>query len=711
MNVKTTLILLVLLAIVGAYFFFVERGATTAYEREQASAQRSGQVGQPLFEAFDPAAVDQITLQQNGAAAVLRKSGDEWTQAEPVHFPLNNLQIRQLLSAARTLRYLERFVPGEDGVPTLEQAGLAPPRATITFGQGDDAYTIHLGRTSVGQHGYAQLVGDRNAYVVTTGLHEAVLEGGISAWRQRTLAGPSADAAQRILLQSPNAQIALIKHDGRWYLNDQHTERASADEVVGLINALNAVSIQDFVADQPADPAVFGLEAPTLVVQVMAAGVDGEPSQPRVLRVGAPADLESQNYFATWSTAEEPSPVVFTIAGSAVQSLTKSENELRDPRVVLSSPHEVQALHVRRPNLDDLHLIRDADAGFTWGGEAPPPYRVDFNDANRLVQSITKLQAQDYVDGFQAAGEPAAQLTLTLPAGATERVRLYPPEQGEGYLAVRNDETVAHRVAAEDVATLFEPRLALRDRELLHLPADQISQLTLQRSDGATFTLVRGEGAGWQLQSGEPVDESSVSTLINALAPLRVEQWLAEPVTPGDGWATLQIQTAAGETHQLHVDPQTRQGVMASLDTAFVLPAPVVATLEGELRKRTILSLPLEQIEAVTLTSGENTLTITRGSNGQYVDDQGAVLEQSAAGALFDTLAGLQVQRHVAPPAQAHPIERTLTIQTRDGETRQIDLFVGQAPQLARLGEIWFTLSSETAGKLGMDVEVLRQAR
>lgn len=713
MNFKTTLALLALLALVACYFIFVERDAQTSYERQRLAAEASDVEGTPLLdEDLDAEQVEQLTIERDGRTVVLKKSGEEWTQVRPVRFALNSWTTQSVVDAALGLRYLERFQPGEDGAPTLADLGLESPRVTVTLGSGDDAPTLHLGKRSLAGHGYLTRPGDDHVYVVNDDLHDQLLDAKVEAWRKKTLASPSADRAQRVTIARPSGEVTLVKQDGRWFLDEAGMERASASAVSELLSAVSTMRIEEFVADAPQDPGLFGLDSPRIVFTVQAPELAAEPAatqpaepaaQTYTLRIGGPADLKNEAYFATWSTGDEPSPVVFTVPGPSVEKLTQPVDELREPRLLTADAQEVRELRVTRPDEPDLHLVRDTDRGFTFG-DSDPGYGVDYDAATDFIANLTATEATGYRANFTPSGEPIAVAELTLRgAGLTETLRVYPAEAGEGYLAVRGDEPVAYRVAADELAPLFAGRLALRDKELLHLPAGQIAQLTLERADGATFTFVRDAAATqpaaghWSLQGEATMEQAALEGLLNALAPLRVERWLAETVELPGSWATLTIEPVEGSPRVLRVDPETGRAVMSDVETGFVLPQAFVDRLRAEYRDRTVLPLSLEAIESVTLGTGEQAVTLRRDADQRYVAEGDATVDQAAAGALFDTLAGLRVERYVTPPAEgAATVQRTLTIAGKGGQSFTLELVQAGDQTLGRLGEQWFTVDDET---------------
>ncbi|HEX7011001.1 MAG TPA: DUF4340 domain-containing protein, partial [Phycisphaeraceae bacterium] len=463
---------------------------------------------------------------------------------------------------------------------------------------------------------------------------------------------------------------------------------------------------EDSLQDQQAE----GQGADSSAATQPAATQPAQPVERYTLRIGSPTDLKEEQFFATWSVGDEVSPVIFTISKSKVESLRKSVDDLRDPRMITSEPAEVQELLAVRQGLPDLHLIRSPQQGGIIFGGNGPGYDVDYSAATDLIDSLAKVEAVGYVPNFKPQGEPAVKLSLTLRGtGLTERVSIYPADDGSEYLTLRESESVAYRVPADAIKPLLEPLIVLRDKTVLDLKPDQITSVTLQRDDGARFVFTRSappatqpastqdqQAGEWKLTGFDAFEEQAFKDLLTALTPLRAERWLTESAELPASAVELTVEVADASPRVLRVDAATRRARIDGVDAAFEIPASLLDKLTTEYRPRTLLPLTLDQVREVVLEEGGQTLTVRRDESDRYVNDAGDEVDQETAGKLFDTLAGLQAQRFITLSADAAPqTTRRITVKTRDGQTSyQLELLEAQGlERAAHLSDKTFSLS------------------
>ncbi len=462
------------------------------------------------------------------------------------------------------------------------------------------------------------------------------------------------------------------------------------------------------------------------------------------LRIGA-AELGGDEHYATWSVGSEPSNVVFTVGKSLLERLTGPLGDLRDPRIVTSEVSDVKELTIERPDAPPLHVQRSESQGYAFG-EPSPGFAADYDAVRSLIETVTTAEATGYTTELPD-DEPAARVTLVKRgSGLTESVSIWrdaePTRTSDAdgssddaaedevsgteadsprYVVVRQGETVGYLVSADELSVVFEPAAMLRDRSILDLAELDATRLTLVRDDGARFTFeqrtepvdesdgeptetsetAEASAERWVLADAEAVEREAIDALIEALSPLRVASWSADPVEPGDGAIVLEVEPAEGASPRaLRVNPQTRQGRISGIEQGFVLPAEALEALTAEFCDRLVLPFGIDEMSTVTVEEGVRTLAIYRDATDRYVSETGDPIRQSAAGSLFDTLAGLEVERYEAdapsPDAEPEPeIDRTLRITTSAGAEHTIRLSADTDARLVWIDGRAATLSAE----------------
>jgi Domain of unknown function (DUF4340) len=720
MNYKTTLALLLMLALVGGYYYVFERDQISGYEaRQQQQADLSEKdPGTPVFddENLTVSAIDRIDITRSGQTASMVKEEGQWLQTKPVRFALESYAPSAIAENFVRLRYLQRYQAGDPDAPTTEQMGLDEPRAVVTVLAGEKSWTLKLGKLSVGRRGYVQIDGDDSIYAVDSALHGAVLDENITQWRSKSLNVPQASGVERIGLIQSDGEIGLNRIDGRWRIQSSGdgVQRASDEAVAGFVSAIDRLWISDFTEDNPQTLRLYGLDEPYLQVTLQTPPMDADAGQDappvtHTLTIGN-ATLQGADRYATWTTHGEPAGVVFTVNAASAEGLTRSIDELRDPRAIVASQRDIRELVVQQNGDTTLHLLRDPQAGYRFGG-TDPGYGVDFSTANALTESLCALESTRFTTGLTELGEPIASVRLQLATGDNERsFSVY--GSGEDRVIVTEGESVGYLVPANDLKNLLGATLGLRDRTLLELPADKIASIRLRRGSEANYEFQRtADDPGWELVGSERFESETLDALLRSLYPLRVERWLDTPASADNKPIELTIEPVVGDTYVLRADGSGKAAALDGLDAGFYLSDGFVDLLNAEYLDRTVLALTGEQISSVTIADAETRVTITREGQ-RFVSEDGEPIDQVIAAGVFDALAGLRAERYVGPlDLQPEDIDFTVELTAWDDYPRApaVLRFVGMQghqttvalDELPVTGPMrWFTLNPETMGRL-----------
>jgi hypothetical protein len=732
MNFKTTLALVLLLSVVGGYFYFVEYGNISQYEahEQQLTIDTTRAVGEPVFNDATLTAdlIDRIQISRGGRDIMVENEEGQWYQTQPVRFALDSIAPASVALQFTELRYIQKIdlAPGSPGSPDAADApssklmGLDKPRAVVTVWVGDKSWTLKLGRQGVDNHGYVQVQGEETAYVVDPALHGAVLDQQINDWRSKSLDIPSASTIEHIVLQQDGPAIGLTKSDGRWRVDGEGLQRASEEAINDLIAAAGRLSINGFTADNPDSLALYGLDNPylSLILRppplISPADDTGTQTYPvtRRLILGR-IDLQGQYRYAAWTRDDEPTLVVFTVSISNADALARTADELRDPRVIVAESQDVRDLAVQQAGVASLHLIRDPQTGYRFG-DPQPGYEVDYSTAHTLIQQLCDLTTTRYTAELSELGAPIAQVQLGVATGSG-KVNFSVYDSGDDRIIVNQGEGVGYVVGADELDRLLGPTLGLRKRMVLDLMRDSIIRVAITRPDGVTYEFTPGvDDAGWILAGHEQFEDEAFDTLLGSLSPLRALEWLADPITPKSeriDWIEVTIEISDESPKTLSINPTNGSAVLSGNDSAFVLPQLTIDRFNAEYRDRTVIAVPIENINSVKLTSVSTGITVSREGQ-RFVSDRGEVDQAMAAG-VFDALAGLRVQRYVAPlNLRPQDIDFSIEMTSVDGEIWTLNLVNSEdEPTTATLtapGDVsdgdaqvlWFTLDRSVADRL-----------
>ncbi len=509
MNFRTTLLILVLLILAAAAVVYLQQPSDTP---PRATSERAAGRGEPVFAAspaFTADAVTHVTVAYpSGRSATAALQEGTWWQTSPTRFELLPNHVRGIIEATVNLHWVERFAPSPPDAPpspdplppSLEQVNLTPPRAVLTIAYTDHAgsereHVIRLGR-AIGGRAYAQVDDDRRVHVVSADLVNHLLPEKLAApllseWRIRTLDGPDAAAARRMLLRNGRQLTELIRAEGKWSFAAPYADRADPQAVSRLLGQLSSIHISQFIADDPLDAAVYGLTEPAieLVVETAVpsttqwdADADGGNADGRgadatqagaatpaltvrqsTLRIGGPVDLEQTAFYAAYQDHHHDGRGVFTLSAATVESLRLSADDLRDPRLTPLAAADVVAIRIQRAGEPDLALEREPDG---WRLTDQPDTSLSDAAVARLLAAITDTRAVGFLAPDALGPEPVTHITLTA-VGQDQPEQLHvhaiadrgdnETELGRRKLVVRDPERLGRVVEAAALDPLFAP--------------------------------------------------------------------------------------------------------------------------------------------------------------------------------------------------------------------------------------------------------------
>lgn len=231
MNFKTTLFLLVLLVAVGV-FYYVTREAPSSYEVQLAEKSEQANAGSMMFANNELSSefVARVEIERGDKRLVFSKENGEWFQIKPIHVPLQTWLVRDLIKNVMTLSYRERFVAGNNGMPTLENIHLAPkPVATVRLfkvnAPDKPIVTVGFGRTTTVADSKNMTVGDLLVYAnqpessdssaevvyVTSGhVLTSIISRDDDGWRQKTMKTPPAKELNHIKFDDGIAKDTVV---------------------------------------------------------------------------------------------------------------------------------------------------------------------------------------------------------------------------------------------------------------------------------------------------------------------------------------------------------------------------------------------------------------------------------------------------------------------------------------------------------------------
>ena len=340
--------------------------------------------------------------------------------------------------------------------------------------------------------------------------------GGLTWWSNKSQADKAktpADTATK-LLTIPDDQFQEIKikkvtdelldlkrENGKWRMTSPKPMPADQDAAGAMVSALANLNADKVVEDKAADLKPYGLDTPTLDVQIIRK--DGKTDH---LLIGEDTLNGSGAYAKLANDAK-----VVTVGSTTKTSLDKRPDDLRDKRLLTFDSDKLSRVELAAKG----PAVEFGKNGQNeWQIVKPRPLRADGSAVDGLVSKLKDakmdLSEADAGKKFPAATK-VATVTVT-DAGGTQTLEVHRDKDKNVFAKSSALEGVYK--TNSDLADALEKGVDdFRNKKVFDFGFSDPSQVTVQ---GKVYTKA---GDKW-MANGKPMDNSSVQNLIDKLRDL-----------------------------------------------------------------------------------------------------------------------------------------------------------------------------------------------
>jgi hypothetical protein len=440
MKPRTLLLLLAVVAALGAFIWFYERKLPSSDERVELAkkvvpVKKDDIQGVTLETGSGKVALERIEDKDSkdkkdqkdkkdkkdgndgaGADEAQGQPAGSWTLTQPMQARADAFAVDGLLDAltslqkSRTLEKVDRAA-----------VGLDKPRATVRLKSAAGETVLRLGAEVPTGGELIASVGDDVYVVADTILTQVDREPG--SWRDRQLFRASRDAISRLTLTGPpGGPVVLAQKGGAFQLERPLADRADREVTDDLYADLSGLTAEKFIDEKALTPAALGLQPPRAVVDV--AFGKGEPMR---IEIGGPVDAAA---VAPSAPGQPPAAVYARIGSQLFETRTRlATTAVRPPAdwrargLSALEVYQVESATVR----DDKGSLRLTRAGTDWkrGDQT-----ISYVPVSDFLFAVTGAKADRLLTAAEAAALGAARPALTVDLqpkdGAKETLTLYP---------------------------------------------------------------------------------------------------------------------------------------------------------------------------------------------------------------------------------------------------------------------------------------------
>jgi Domain of unknown function (DUF4340) len=435
-GLKSTLFLIVVLAGLGAYIYFVDSKTPAS------TVGPGGIASETKDKAFTVEAdkIEEVRVTADKQTSVLKKVNGTWQLVEPVKSDADQTEASAL---ANTLAGLEVNRVVEENAADLSGYGLADPRFKVAFKAADGAGgELYIGEKTATQNDlYAVKAGEKRVFLVPA-FNETSLNKKPFDLRDKRILTVKRDDIDAVDITGA-ADVQLARTGTEWNVKRPMQARGDYSAIEGLITRITTANMTKMV-EQPegggsATPEVlakYGLDKPAITVTV------GAGSAKAAVAFGK--EEEGAVYARDLSR-----PMVFAVDPSLVTDLKKAADEYRNKNLFEFRPFNLARLRIVRGS-DTYEFQKIGASGANqadkWqrtinGGAAAD---VDTAKMDDLLSKLSNLR----FESFGATARPQLELVVSTShdEGNFERVRI--GKAGSDVVATRDGEAVAGRVDA-----------------------------------------------------------------------------------------------------------------------------------------------------------------------------------------------------------------------------------------------------------------------
>jgi hypothetical protein len=761
MNFKTTIFLLVVFAVVAAGLFYAQFEGTQPTDTEDETNTDDAQY--VISDRPDQNDIVRVQIERPGeptlvferdaGAADVPAAQPNWRIVDPLKAEAEGFQVRNVVTTLVGLQVRSSFTPGAEKQPTLAEAGLEPPKATVTLtDKADKAYVVQIGDKVVMSTDTYVKSGDADEVcIVERDLARPILDRELAEFRAKTLATLRPNDVTKLEITHDGQQYVLQRGaDRQWRFTAPMTAQAEGEKVRGLISRISGLRVKEFVVDEADSLAPYGLDNPYLALtatieQQVAAPTstdptETQPAEPQMVAVtetkriaiGTFAGLKQEERYVHTGDARW----VATVPAANVDGLVPDLKELRDAQVTRLPANQAQKIEITVG--DETAALEKADGQWRGTGDLA---ELETSAVQDLLAAFSELSAIDYVaepedPATYGLASPRATIAVTSAAGDTVTVHVgAETASGRNAYVQRAGEASVSVVPAAQAQRLAIDLLALRSREVFKFDVSRLERIEVQRADRG-YVLQKTDGA-WTLEepANVPMDAQHARQLANDLSRLRARQVVSNnlaayglnqplaaivftlappaPADPNDAPA------AEPTVFSLRVAYRDGQAYAAAGREPYVfeIDGTVYNVIVGEFIERRLFDFGADAVQKVAIQHYEDKLVLVRNEDTWQIEgDRFVALAQELVGQYMQRLANLRVRDYLAyhngnlaAEGLDDPIA-TITITKADGETLTMPMVpevLNTCPRKAAIAE-WkrvFRLTDEDCSALLMRLE------
>ncbi|MEE9557869.1 MAG: DUF4340 domain-containing protein, partial [Candidatus Brocadiales bacterium] len=473
MRLRTTILLLCVVAVLGLYIQF--------YEKKQLSTDEWNRLAKKVFVEFKPEMVKKLEIDRADTQLVLERVDlRHWAMKKPLELKADASEVDSILAELEFLTKIGTVETEKGKALNLADYGLEKPKITASYWTGSaDKHTFYVGeKRSGGNDVYMRLDGSEEVYMVSGALLEK-LSKTLNDLRSKDVLDIDPNAIDRVVLTYGSGEIIECAKSGAdWRVVRPVADKGDNEKIIQLIYNLNALVVnkENFITDDPKNIPAFGLENPQIIVTAYQKGA----AQSVLL-----GHMRDDKVYAK----RQDGNAVFFLKEMTVGLFKKSPNEFRAKKITGA----LDPLYVTNAEIKTKDQTIKIEKTVQYDYMITEPVRVlaDRDAFKGFLDVIKQLEIQNFVDDdpkdLSAYGldAPAAEITISIKDKDPVKIQVGNKDKRGALCYVRRtgEKPVFSVKAGDFYDAATKGYLAFRDRLMLEFNRDKAKKLVVERKD------------------------------------------------------------------------------------------------------------------------------------------------------------------------------------------------------------------------------------
>jgi len=329
--------------------------------------------------------------------------------------------------------------------------------------------------------------------------------------RDRVVFSGDSAGSRRLEIRGPNGFVQIIKDTkGEWQIQQPIVANADSTEVEAFLGKLQALRIQEFIADKVDDFSVYGLQGETKQISL-----DGADGASRMVVLGDVLPDRPDLVYARRADATS----VFALRKTVLDLLSSDLEHFRDRRVLLLPIKAIDLISITHGS-EQLSLFATMKTG--WRITKPVSWLAD----RRAVGQLLKRWEASVIFEFNDAGSEEKPEWVyrfgSSSLGQTNTIYVLPNHgRKDGIRIKRNDDPAVYQLNIPRLDETETDPLRFKSKRVWSLDVNAIKKVVLESEKGESYALERQED-GLFISTGTNVNlQVNASVLTNMLVNLK----------------------------------------------------------------------------------------------------------------------------------------------------------------------------------------------